>query len=201
MDPNNARPKNVDPHHGSPRSTASVPPKRWPERAALRVTGAALALAAAGPAGSPGSAVDRFGPAAAVVAVVLAAAVAVPPVDAPRRPVGWPARLLAGRATVLPAGAVVLAAPGEPPFWQAAAVAVLVTGYLLLVDAFGPHRRTARPAHAVAAVAASVLVLPVAFAPTGAGEWSRPVAVLGLVAAACGTGLAVWPHRRGLGRE
>ncbi|MFB7617588.1 hypothetical protein [Kitasatospora sp. NPDC056181] len=177
----------------------TLPP--WAERAALRATGAALALAAAGPVDDPGGAVDRFGPAAAVIAGALAAAGAVPPVDPRHRPVGWPARLAAGRATVLPAGAVALAALGEPPFWQAAAVAVLLTGYLLLVDAFGSHRRTTGPAHGVAAVVASLLVLPVAFAPTGAGEWSRPVAVLGLVAAACGVGLAFWPHRGRRARE
>lgn len=162
----------------------------WLERAVLRGTGAALALAAVGLPGS-GGASDRFGPAAAVVATGLALWAAPPPDDPPSRTASWPARLVASRTTLLAAGSVVLAALCEPRVWQALAVTVLLTAYLLLLDAFGPLRRTVRPAAAGAAAAASVLVLPVAFAPTGAGEWSRPVALLGVAAAAWGVGLGL----------
>ncbi|MGW2248587.1 hypothetical protein ACWCXH_00070 [Kitasatospora sp. NPDC001660] len=182
-------------------ATEAVPPPgaaRWApqlERAVLRGTGAALALAAVGLPGS-GGATDRFGPAAAVAVTGLALWAAPPPDGPPRRSASWPARLAATRTTVLATGSVLLAALGEPPVWQALAVTVLLIGYLLLLDAFGPRRRTVRPASAVAAVTACLLVLPVAFAPTGAGEWSRPIALLGLTAAACGVALALRPAPR-----
>ncbi|MFE2408249.1 hypothetical protein ACFXDE_07900 [Kitasatospora sp. NPDC059408] len=179
-------------------ATEAAPPPgavRWAprlERAVLRGTGAALALAAVGLPGS-GGATDRFGPAAAVVATGLALWAAPPQDDPPSRTATWPARLAASRTTLLAAGAVVLAALCEPRVWQALAVTVLLAAYLLLLDAFGPQRRTVRPAAACAAVAASLLVLPVAFAPTGAGEWSRPIALLGVAAAAWGVGLGLRP--------
>ncbi|MEU8513786.1 hypothetical protein AB0C76_19670 [Kitasatospora sp. NPDC048722] len=183
-------------------ATEATPPPgavRWSprlERAVLRGTGAALALAAVGLPGS-GGATDRFGPAAAVVATGLALWAAPPPDDPPSRTATWPARLAASRTTLLGAGSVVLAALCEPRVWQALAVTVLLTAYLLLLDAFGPWRRTVRPAAARAAVAASLLVLPVAFAPTGAGEWSRPIALLGVAAAAWGVGLGLRPSASG----
>ncbi|MEE1783514.1 hypothetical protein PUR71_11430 [Streptomyces sp. SP17BM10] len=160
------------------------------ERAVLRGTGAALALAAVGLPGG-GGATDRFGPAAAVVATGLALWAAPPADDPPSRTASRPARLTASRTTLLASGSVVLAALCEPQVWQAIAVTVLLTAYVLLLDAFGPRRRTVRPAAACAAVAASLLVLPVAFAPTGAGEWSRPIALLGVAAAAWGVGLGL----------
>lgn len=158
----------------------------------MRCTGTALALTAA-----LGGATDRFGAAAPVVAAVLGFWAAPRAEGLPVRATTWPARLTAARTTLLAAGSVLLAALGEPPFWRALAVTVLLTGYLLLLDAFGAHRRTVGPARAWAALAASCLVLPVAFAPSSAGEWSRPVALVGLVAASWGVGLALWPHRRG----
>ncbi|MFC5664856.1 hypothetical protein ACFP3U_17940 [Kitasatospora misakiensis] len=170
------------------------------ERAALRCTGALLALAAAGAGGVPGGVVDRAGSAGVPVAAALAmfgAWAAVPSEESPRPAFTWPARLAARRTTVLATAAVLLAAPGDPGPWRAAGLVVLLTAHLLLVDAFGPHRRTPRPAHALAALAAALLVLPVALAATPAGEWSRPIALLGITAAAWGIGRALRPPRPG----
>ncbi|WP_395298035.1 hypothetical protein ACF9IK_34760 [Kitasatospora hibisci] len=174
---------------------AAAPPRwaPWAERAALCVVGDALVLASFGAGGEGGAA--RSGPTGLVAALALATWAAPPPPLPARRPATWPARLAAQRTTVLAGGSVVLAALGEPSFWQGAAVAVLLIGYLLLVDALGPDRRRPRPAHALAALAASALVLPPAFASTGAQDWSRPVAVLGVVVAAVGVGLALHTRR------
>ncbi|MFF2040958.1 hypothetical protein ACFVVX_11055 [Kitasatospora sp. NPDC058170] len=163
----------------------------WAERAALRCTGAALAAATAAI-----GVLDRGGPAAVAAAAALALWAATPPpaVAPRRRPTGL-ARLADRRTTALAAGSVLLAAFGDPPLWQAAGASVLLVGYLLLLDAFGPDRRATRAPHALAALAASALALPAAFAPTGAGEWSRPLALLGIAAAACGIGLALRPAR------
>lgn len=170
---------------------------RWPrraDRAALRCTGVALVLAAAGVGGGAGAVVDRTGPAAVAAATAFALWAAPPLEEPPPRAHTWLGRLAAARSTVLAAGSVLLAALGEPPFGQVAVVAALLIGYLLLVDALGPQHDRIRPAHALAALAASGLVLPVAFASTGAGEWSRPVALIGL--AAVGWGLALLLPRR-----
>ncbi|MEU6971067.1 hypothetical protein AB0A71_25655 [Kitasatospora aureofaciens] len=161
------------------------------ERAALRGTGAALALAAAG--SGTGTLTDRLGPVCLLPVAVGALWAAVPPPDGPSS-TRWLARLSAARTTLLAAGAVPLAALGEPSWWRALAVTVLLVGYLVLLDAFGPHRPSIRPASAAAALTAALLVLPAAFAPLAAGEWSRPFAVLGLAAAAVGVGLALHPH-------
>ncbi|MFF2080078.1 hypothetical protein ACFVXG_35625 [Kitasatospora sp. NPDC058162] len=160
------------------------------EQAALRLTGTVLALAAAGT--GPGTLTDRLGPGCLLPVAAVALWAAVPAPDGPT-PTRWSARLSATRTTLLAAGAVPLAALGEPSWWRVLAVTVLLAGYLLLLDAFGPHRPTVRPAHAAAALTASLLVLPLSFAPTAAGEWSRPLAVLGLAAAAVGVGLALRP--------
>ncbi|MQS15821.1 hypothetical protein F7Q99_27025 [Streptomyces kaniharaensis] len=169
---------------------------RWAprlDRAALRAVGAALALAAAGVGdGGSGTAVDRFGPAASVAAAAFALW-ASPPSEGGAPTATLPAGLTATRTTALATGSVLLAALGEPAPWRALVVTVLLTGYLLLLDALDPRHRPRRPASAAAATLASLLVLPAAFAPTAALAWSRPVALLGLAAAACGTGLALCP--------
>ncbi|MGV9267255.1 hypothetical protein ACWDRR_21635 [Kitasatospora sp. NPDC003701] len=179
-----------------PRPAAAAPWVRPVERAALRCSGVALALTAAGVGGSAGGAVDRAGPVAAAVAAAFALWAAPPLEEPPRHPHTWTGRLAASRGTVLAAGSVLLAALGDPPLGRVAAVAALLIGYLLLVDALGPQRHRIRPAHALAALAASGLVLPVAFASTGAGEWSRPVALIGLAVVGCGLALALPPRRR-----
>ncbi|MFJ9844206.1 hypothetical protein ACIRYZ_27865 [Kitasatospora sp. NPDC101155] len=161
------------------------------ERAALRGTGTALALAAAGT--GTGTLTDRLGPVVLLPVAVGALWAAVPAPDGTAR-ASWPARLSATRTTLLAAGSVLLAALGEPSWWRALAVTVLLAGHLLLLDALGPRRPSIRPASAAAALAASLLVLPPAFAPTAAGEWSRPLAVLGLATAAVGVGLALRPE-------
>lgn len=163
------------------------------ERAALRGVGTALALAAAG-VGS-GTLTDRVGPVLLLPVAAFALWAAVPAADGPT-PARWPARLSAARTTLLVAGAVPLAAVGAPTWWRALAVTVLLAGYLVLLDAFGPRHPTVRPGAAAAALGAALLVLPVAFAAGAAGEWSRPLAVLGLAAAAVGVGLALRPTGR-----
>ncbi|MEV0534033.1 hypothetical protein [Kitasatospora sp. NPDC050463] len=168
----------------------------WAERAALRCTGVALALTAAGVGGTAGGAVDRAGPAAAVAAAAFALWAAPPLDDPPRRPHSWTGRLASSRSTVLAAASVLLAALGEPPSGRIAAVTALLIGYLLLVDVLGPQRHRARPVHVLAAVAATGLVLSVASASTGAGEWSRPIALAGLAAAGWGVTQALRPGRR-----
>ncbi|MGW3040208.1 hypothetical protein ACWC9T_09205 [Kitasatospora sp. NPDC001159] len=162
------------------------------ERAALRGIGTALALAAAGT--GTGTLTDRLGPVCLLPVAVGALWAAAPAPDGPP-PATWHARLSAARSTLLAAGSVLLAALGEPSWWRALAVTVLLAGHLLLLDALGPSRPSIRPASAAAALAASLLVLPPAFAPTMAGEWSRPLAVLGLVTAAAGVGLALRSER------
>ncbi|MFB6890358.1 hypothetical protein ACFCX4_13700 [Kitasatospora sp. NPDC056327] len=169
---------------------------RWRERALLRLVAGALAAACAG-VGAEGSVFDRTGPIGLAVLLALAVVAAPPPPEPAERPSTFPARLAARRTTMTAAGCVLLAAAGEPGPWRGAAAAVLLTAYLLLLDALGPERRRPRPAHTLAALAASALVLPAAFADTGAGEWSRPLALLGVVAAATGLGLAL----RARGRE
>ncbi|MGW4895881.1 hypothetical protein ACWEQL_27035, partial [Kitasatospora sp. NPDC004240] len=161
---------------------------------------AALALAALGVGGGTGTVLDRTGPIGAAAVAALALWAAVPPDGTERPPRTRAARIAAARTTVLAAGSVVLAAVGDTPAWRGVAVAVLLIGYLLLLDAFGPQRRAPRPAHALAALAAAGMVLPVALAPTGAGEWSRPLALLGLIAAAVGAGLALRPGGHATGR-
>ncbi|MFE6049937.1 hypothetical protein ACFQ6N_04220 [Kitasatospora sp. NPDC056446] len=158
------------------------------ERAALRGTGTALALAAAGT--GTGTLTDRLGPVCLLPVAVGALWAAVPAPDGPA-PVTWRARLSAARTTLLAAGSVLLASLGEPTWWRALAVTVLLAGHLLLLDALGPRHPSIRPGAAAAALAAALLVLPPAFAPTTAGEWSRPLAVLGLATAAVGVGLAL----------
>ncbi|GHF67812.1 hypothetical protein GCM10018790_52230 [Kitasatospora xanthocidica] len=162
------------------------------ERAALRGTGTALALAAAGT--GDGTVTDRLGPVGLLPVAVGALWAAVPAPDGPAART-WPARLSAARTTLLCAGSVLLAALGEPSWWRALAVTVLLAAHLLLLDALGPGSPTIRPAAAATALTASLLVLPPAFAPTGAGEWSRPFALLGLVTAAAGVGLALRSDR------
>ncbi|MEV7601269.1 hypothetical protein AB0O91_28275 [Kitasatospora sp. NPDC089797] len=163
------------------------------ERAVLRGSGVALALAAAG-TGS-GTLTDRLGPAFLLPVAVLALWAAVPGPEGPPPRRHWAARLSAARTTLLAAGAVPLAALGTPTWWRALAVTVLLAGYLLLLDALGPRRPSIRPAAAAAALTASLLVLPPAFVPSAAGEWSRPFALLGLAAAAVGVGLALRSER------
>ncbi|MBD0690684.1 hypothetical protein [Streptomyces sp. CBMA123] len=173
----------------SARSTALSPGL---QRAALRATGTVLALAAAGT--GTGTLTDRLGPVCLLPIAAVALWAAVPAPDGPT-PTRRLARLAATRTTLLAAGAVPLAALGDPSWWRALAVTVLLAGYLLVLDALGPHRPTIRPATAAAALTAALLVLPPAFAPTAAGEWSRPLAVLGLTAAAVGVALALRPER------
>ncbi|MFE7562083.1 hypothetical protein [Kitasatospora sp. NPDC057500] len=166
----------------------------WRERALLRLVGGALLLASAG-VGADDGAAATVGPAGLVALLLLAAWAAPPPPEPVRRPTTWAARQAPRRPTALAAGCVLLAAPGEPGLWRGAAVAVLLTAYLLLVDAFGPDRRRPNRVHVLAALAASALVLPVALTDTGAGEWSRPVALLGVLAAAVGVGLGLHTRR------
>ncbi|WP_380284602.1 hypothetical protein [Kitasatospora purpeofusca] len=174
---------------------------RWAprlERVLLCLVADALLLASAGVGADDGAAarVGPFGPAALLALLALATWAAPPPPEPARRPTTWPARLATRRTTLLATGCVLLAAVGEPAVWRGAAVAVLLTAYLLLLDALGPDRRRPRPAHALAALAASALVLPAAFADTGAGEWSRLPALLGVLTAATGLGLTLRPRRR-----
>ncbi|MFE2105112.1 hypothetical protein ACFXAF_04460 [Kitasatospora sp. NPDC059463] len=167
---------------------------RW-ERVLLCVVADALLLASAG-VGADDGAAALVGPIGLVALLAVATWAAPPPPEPERRPTTALARLATRRTTVLATGCVLLAAIGEPGLWRGAAVAVLLTAYLLLVDAFGPGRRRPHRTHALAALAASALVLPVALTDTGAGEWSRPVALLGILAAATGLGLALRSHDR-----
>ncbi|MFE7189795.1 hypothetical protein [Kitasatospora sp. NPDC057541] len=164
------------------------------ERILLCVVGDALLLACAG-VGADDGAAALVGPVGLVALLAVATWAAPPPPEPERRPTTWPARLATRRTTALATGCVLLAALGEPGLWRGAAVAVLLTAYLLLLDAFGPDRRRPRPAHTVAALAASALTLPAALTDTGAGEWSRPLALLGILTAATGLALALRPRR------
>jgi hypothetical protein len=151
----------------------------------VRVLGVALAVAACNPPRTlDGPLVGWF----LVVPAAIAAGWAAPLVDArPVRTSTRPAAIAAQRRnTLLPAGAVVLAALTGPAAWLAACVVGLLVAYLLVTDSWTmsvatpPGTDRVRPAAAAAAAAA--VTFAAAQAPLSGTDWARLPAALALAA-------------------
>ncbi|NUS10481.1 MAG: hypothetical protein HOY69_03565, partial [Streptomyces sp.] len=99
------------------------------------------------------------------------------------------------RNTLLPAGAVVLAALTAPAAWLAACVVGLLVAYLLVTDGWTmsvtapPGTDRARPA--VAAAAAAAVTFAAAQAPLADTSWARLPAALALAATTTCVALAL----------
>lgn len=167
-------------------------------RQADRALGVALAVAACNPPRTLG------GPLIGWVLVLAAAGAAwwaAPMVDA--RPVvtsmRWSAVAVHRRNTLLPAGAVVLAATTAPAVWLAACVTGLLVAYLLLTDGWTMGATTPagtdRTTPALAATAAAAVVFAAATAPVAHTSWSRLPAALALAATAACVALSLRRHR------
>ncbi|MFD5448171.1 hypothetical protein ACWDTR_19045 [Streptomyces sp. NPDC003470] len=137
---------------------------------------------------------------------VVCAAWAAPAVD--RRPslesARWSHVASRHRTTVLAGGVVVIAAFGDPAWWERAGVVTLLVAYLVASETW-PWRRgrgTVRVwAEAVGACAGAGLVLAAAAAPvTGTGSGLGRVVAAGLVAGLAVAGGAVMGARRWGGR-
>ncbi|MBS2964073.1 hypothetical protein KGA66_13530 [Actinocrinis puniceicyclus] len=166
-----------------------------PHRAVL-LLGVALVSAVADPTRLAGR-----GPAgwlcfaAAVVAAIWAApAVARRPIVASAR---LGSRLVRHRNSAFAVGCTIVAGFSDPPVWLTALDAVLLSAYLLAVDAVaaGPVgvRQLRDRTAALAAPAAIAVVLLAARSPVHSGAvWGRIVAALALAAAAAAAGAALW---------
>ncbi|MFD5454933.1 hypothetical protein [Streptomyces olivaceus] len=148
-----------------------------------------IAVAAVVLAWRPWSAVSTAGDAVVPGCVVAFAMWAAPALD--RRPslrsARWSYRLEHHRTTLLAGSVVVLAAFGEPTWWEGASVVVLLVAYLMASETW-PWRRgrgTARVwVEAAAACAGAGVVAAAAAAPvTGTGSGLGRVIAAGAVAA------------------
>ncbi|MFI0942634.1 hypothetical protein [Streptomyces sp. NPDC021020] len=163
-------------------------------RLTARVLGAALAVAACNPPRTV------TGPRIGWLLVVAAVAVAwwaAPMVDT--RPVlssmRWKDVAVHRRNTLLPAGAVLLAAVTAPAVWLAACVVGLLAAYLLVTDAWTmsasapPGTDRLRPA--AAAAAACAVTFAAAQAPLADTSWARLPAALAVAATTTCVALAL----------
>jgi hypothetical protein len=164
-----------------------VSPALDAHRLTARILGVALAVTACNP---PRTLDGPLAGWALVLALSGAAWWAAPMVDA--RPVltsmRWTAVAVHRRNTLLPAGAVVLAALTAPAVWLAACVTGLLVAYLLVTDGWtmgatapaGVDRATP----ALAATAAAAVVFAASTAPVAHTAWARLPAALALAATA-----------------
>ncbi|MFD7690120.1 hypothetical protein [Streptomyces sp. NPDC059781] len=132
---------------------------------------------------------------------------AAPAVD--RRPslesVRWTHVLLRHRTTVLASGVVVIAASGDPAWWEAAGVVVLSVAYLVTSETWPWRggRGTARvwgeaaAACAGAGVVAAAAVVPVSGPASGVGRVIAAGVVVGMLVAGGGVMGARWWGGRG----
>ncbi|MEV6583636.1 hypothetical protein AB0M92_36455 [Streptomyces sp. NPDC051582] len=197
---------------GVPTHTSRPGPRPADSRAALliarltsritdRVLGTALAVAACNPPAA------LHAPLSVGVLLLLAGAAAAawwasPMVDA--RPVltSMSLRTAAARrrTTVLPAAAIAVAAVTGPALWLTVCIAALLLAYLLVTDAWTagvtapPGRPRATPA--LAASAATALVLLAAHAPVAGTAWARLPASLAVAATTVCLVLALRTRRR-----
>ncbi|UWE10135.1 hypothetical protein [Actinacidiphila bryophytorum] len=163
-------------------------------RSAARILGAALAVAACNPPRVLGAPVAGW---ALVLAAAGAAWWAAPMVDT--RPVlssmRWSAVAVQRRNTLLPAGAIVLAALTGPAVWLAGCVTGLLVAYLLVTDGWTMGATapagTDRATPALAATAAAAVVFAAATAPVDDTSWARLPAALALAATAACVALAL----------
>ncbi|WP_353945924.1 hypothetical protein ABII15_32900 [Streptomyces sp. HUAS MG91] len=114
----------------------------------------------------------------------------------------WWHRLARHRTTALACAAVLFAALGDPPPWQAACTAVLLVGYLAASDSWSTGLTATRPARrtwgeALAACAASVAVVGAAAVDVPGSGAGRPLAALALAAGGAGIVLLVRGRLRG----
>ncbi|MGW7335990.1 hypothetical protein [Streptomyces sp. NPDC054808] len=147
-----------------------------------------IAVAAVVLAWRPWAAVGTAGEAVPLVGAIAFAAWAAPSLD--RRPsvaAGWSARLLRHRTTLLAAGVVVTAAFGDPAWWEAGCVVVLLVAYLVTSETWPWRwgRGTARVwAEALAACAGAGVVAAAAAVPvSGTGSGLGRVLAAGAVVA------------------
>ncbi|GAA2565884.1 MULTISPECIES: hypothetical protein [Streptomyces] len=146
-----------------------------------------LAVAAVVMAWRPWTTVDTAGGAVPLVCAVAFAAWAAPSLDL--RPslesTRWFHRLPRHRTTVLAAGVVVIAASGDPAWWEGACVVGLLVAYLVTSETWPWRwgRGTARAwTEAVAACAGAGVVAAAAEVPvTGAGSGLGRVIAAGVV--------------------
>ncbi|MFB6754556.1 hypothetical protein ACFCX6_26950 [Streptomyces sp. NPDC056353] len=155
-----------------------------------------IAVAAVVLAWRPWAAVGTAGEAVPLVGAIAFAAWAAPSLD--RRPsvaAGWSARLLRHRTTLLAAGVVVIAAFGDPAWWEAGCVVVLLVAYLVTSETWPWRwgRGTARVwAEALAACAGAGVVAAAAAVPvSGTGSGLGRVLAAGAVVALAMLGGAV----------
>ncbi|NED33628.1 hypothetical protein, partial [Streptomyces sp. SID8499] len=167
-------------------SRAGLLLSRVTSRLTDRLLGTALAVAACDP---PAVWHARLPVKVLVLAVAAAAWWAAPMVDA--RPVRtsmrWWTVAARRRTTVLPAAAIALAAVTDPATWLVVCVAALPLAYLLVTDAWtagvtAPPGDGPRATPAVAAAAASTVVLLAAHAPVADTSWSRLPGALAVAA-------------------
>jgi hypothetical protein len=167
--------------------------------ATARLLGVVLAVAACNPPRT------MTGPLIGWLLVLAAAGAAwwaAPMVDA--RPVlsSMRPRSIAShrRNTLLPAGAVVLAALTAPAPWLAACVVGLLVAYLLCTDAWtmsaAAPAGTDRTTPAVAATAAAAVTFAAAQAPFSDSGWARLPAALALAATTACVALALRQRSR-----
>lgn len=155
-----------------------------------------IAVAAVVLAWRPWAAVGTAGEAVPLVGAIAFAVWAAPSLD--RRPsvaAGWSARLLRHRTTLLAAGVVVIAAFGDPAWWEAGCVVVLLVAYLVTSETWPWRwgRGTARVwAEALAACAGAGVVAAAAAVPvSGTGSGLGRVLAAGAVVALALLGGAV----------
>ena len=179
-------------------AVSSETARRESEVWAARGLGAALALAAADPAGLVHagyllvSGIIRL---VFLVLMVLVVWFAAPPVAA--RPVTgdprWASKLSRHRNTVLAVGFVVAVAVGSPPAWMMFCDAALLTAYLLFVDAAaggppGAAQLRDWPLLVAAAAAQALVLVGATVSVATADSWARATAaVLVLVVGAAVT--------------
>ncbi|MFF3918364.1 hypothetical protein ACFYZB_33685 [Streptomyces sp. NPDC001852] len=158
---------------------------RLTSRITDRLLGTALAVAACNP---PAALHAPLLVRVLVLGVATAAWWAAPMVDA--RPVltsmRWRTFAARRRTTVLPAAAIAVAAATGPALWLVVCIAALLIAYLLVTDAWTAGA-TAPPGHpqatpALAAAAATAVVLLAAQAPVADSSWARLPASLAIAA-------------------
>lgn len=152
-----------------------------------------LAVAAVVMAWRPWATVDTAGQAVPLVGAVAFAVWAAPSLD--RRPsvdaVRWSHRLLRHRTTLLASGVVVIAAFGEPAWWEGACVVGLLVAHLVASETWpwrwGRGRARvwgeAVAACAGAGVVAAAAAVPVSGTGSGLGRLIAAAAVAGLAVA------------------
>ncbi|MEW2303141.1 hypothetical protein AB0958_24750 [Streptomyces sp. NPDC006655] len=160
---------------------------RLTSRITDRLLGTALAVAACDPPAALHASVPVR---VLVLGAAMAAWWAAPMVDA--RPVlasaRWRTLAARRRTTLLPAAAIAVAAASGPPVWLVVCIAALLPAYLLVTDPWTAGV-TAPPGHpkatpALAAAAATAVVLLAAEAPVAGTSWARLPASLAIAATA-----------------